>query len=49
MNNGETSKEAIRFVINVARVSGSGLIKGIKIYMRNYERIRNRCYLQSSG
>ncbi len=41
MNNGETSKEAIRFVINVARVSGSGLIKGIKIYMRNHEKRHN--------
>ena len=41
MNNGETSKETIRFVINVARVSGSGLIKGIKIYMRNHEKRHN--------
>lgn len=41
MNNGEISKEAIRFVINVAKASGSGLVKGIKIYMRNYEKRHN--------
>ena len=41
MTNGETSKEAIRFVINVGKASGSGIIRGIKIYMRNHEKRHN--------
>ncbi len=41
MNNGETSKEAIRFAINFAKLSGSTLVKGLKIYIRNHQKRHN--------